>query len=72
MDRQGATLVSKSKKSPAKPINPKLAALIAAVRSGDTKAVATLIGANPEVVKAQDLAGATPLHHAAGLETSPH
>jgi ankyrin repeat protein len=51
----------------AKPIDPKLAALITAVRSGDTKAVGELIAASPELVNAHDRAGATPLHHAAGF-----
>ena len=55
--------------APAKPVDPKLAALIAAVRSGETEAVGKLIAATPELVKAQDRAGATPLHHAAGFGT---
>ena len=53
--------------APAKPVDPKLAALITAVRSGDTKAVGKLITASPELVNAHDRAGATPLHHAAGF-----
>ena len=53
--------------APAKPVDPKLAALITAVRSGDTKAVGQLIAASPELVNAHDQAGATPLHHAAGF-----
>ena len=53
--------------SPAKPVNPKLAALILAIRSGDTKSVVKLIAASPSLVNAQDNAGATPLHHAAGF-----
>src|SRR5262245_37248130 len=53
--------------APPKPINPKLAALIAAVRSGDVKGVTALIDANPSLVNAPDAAGATPLHHAAGF-----
>jgi ankyrin repeat protein len=52
---------------PAKPVDPKLAALISAVRSGDSKAVGKIIATSPELVKAQDSAGATPLHHAAGF-----
>ncbi len=52
---------------PAKKVDPKLAALIRAVRSTDTKAVAKLIAANPDLANAQDGAGATPLHHAAGF-----
>ena len=53
--------------APAKPVDPKLAALITAVRSCDTKAVAKWIAASPGLVNAHDRAGATPLHHAAGF-----
>src|SRR5712692_7807039 len=53
--------------APAKPINPKLAALITAARSGDTEAVGKLIAASPELVSAHDRAGNTPLQHAAGF-----
>ena len=52
---------------PTRPIDPKLSSLIAAVRACDTKAVAKSIAANPALVNAHDLAGATPLHHAAGF-----
>ncbi|MEO8127540.1 MAG: ankyrin repeat domain-containing protein [Bryobacteraceae bacterium] len=52
---------------PAKPVDPKLAALITAVRGGDAKSVEKMLTANPELVKAHDTAGATPLHHAAGF-----
>lgn len=52
---------------PEQPVDPKLAALISAVRSGDTKAAARMIAARPNLVNAQDSAGATPLHHAAGF-----
>src|SRR5215472_9078701 len=50
-----------------KPVDPKLATLISAVRSGDSRAAAKLIAANAELVNAHDAAGATPLHHAAGF-----
>src|SRR5712692_3932857 len=53
--------------APAKPVDPKLAALITAVRSGDTQAAGKSIAASPELVNAHDRAGATPLHHAAGF-----
>src|SRR5690349_18333155 len=52
---------------PAKPVDPKLAALITAVRAGDTKAVEKLIKATPELLNAKDSAGVTPLQHAAGF-----
>lgn len=50
-----------------KPVDPKTAQFISAVRSGETSAVEKLIAADPRIVKAQDLAGSTPLHHAAGF-----
>jgi len=50
-----------------KPVDPRLAALITAVRSADTKLAAKLLAASPELIKAQDRAGATLLHHAAGF-----
>ncbi len=53
--------------APPKPIDPKLAALITAVRSADSKAAAKLIAANPDLVNAHDRAGNTPLMHAAGF-----
>ena len=53
--------------APQKPVDPKLAALVTAVRSGDTKAVGKLITASPGLVNSADRAGATPLHHAAGF-----
>jgi mono/diheme cytochrome c family protein len=54
-------------KAPSKPIDPKLTALITAVRSGDTKAAGELLAASPELVNARDRAGSSPLHHAAGF-----
>ena len=50
-----------------KPVDPRLAALITAIRSGDTAAAKKLLGANPELAKEHDRAGATPLHHAAAF-----
>src|SRR6266704_3169381 len=65
---QGADFrIEVTQEAPAKPIDPKLAALIAAVRTGDTKAAGKLIAASPELVNPHDRAGATPLHHAAGF-----
>ena len=54
-------------KTPSMPVDPKLTALIAAVRSGDTKATGKLLAASPELVNARDRAGSSPLHHAAGF-----
>ena len=65
---QGADFrIQVQEEAPAKPVDPKLAAIISAVRSRDTESVKRLIAASPELVKAQDAAGATPLHHAAGF-----
>jgi len=52
---------------PAKPIDPALAALIVAVRSGTRATVEPVIAAHRDLVNAKDLAGSTPLHHAAAF-----
>ncbi len=67
---QGAEFLLEVKEVAPRPVDPKLASLISAVRSRDTKAVTKLIAANPELVKAQDATGATALHHAAGFGDS--
>ncbi len=51
-----------------KPVDPKLAALISAVRSRDAAAIKKTLR-TPGVVKMQDAAGSTALHHAAGFGT---
>jgi ankyrin repeat protein len=53
--------------APTKPIDPKLAALIAAIRTDTRAAVEPLVARDPEIVKSRDQAGSTPLHHAAGF-----
>src|SRR4029077_16467293 len=53
--------------APAKPVDPKLASLISAIRSGDAKTVGRLIAPHPDLGNAHDRAGATPLHHAAAF-----
>src|SRR4029450_5887356 len=50
-----------------KPIDPKVAGIVSAARSGDKRAIEKLLAADPEIVKARDAAGSTPLHHAAGF-----
>ena len=55
--------------APAKPVDPKLAALITAVRSADAGAFEKLMKRHPEMMKAADNAGSTLLHHAAGFGT---
>lgn len=52
---------------PARPLDPKLAALIDAVRSSRITEIQKLIAANPDLIHASDQAGSTPLHHAAGF-----
>ena len=49
------------------PVDPKVAAVIAAVRSRDRATLETLIAADPALVTSKDAAGSTPLHHAAGF-----
>ena len=49
------------------PVNPQLAALIAAVRAKDLATTSKLLAAHPELINARDRAGATLLHHAAGF-----
>ena len=51
--------------APPKPIDPKLAALINAIRANDTRAVEKAL--TPSLVNAADPSGSTPLHHAAGF-----
>jgi ankyrin repeat protein len=53
--------------APPRPVDPQLAALISAVRTGTASDVERLLKANPGIVNAQDQAGNTPLHHAAGF-----
>ncbi len=52
---------------PVAPIDPKLATLISAIHLGDSKSVNKMLAADPELVRAKDKAGNTPLHHAAGF-----
>jgi ankyrin repeat protein len=54
---------------PARPVDPKVAAVIAAVRSRDRATLEALITADPTLVTSKDAAGSTPLHHAAGFGT---
>ncbi len=54
---------------PPKPIDPKLAEVIAAVRSKSRSNVEMLLKANPELLEATDNAKSTLVHHAAGFGT---
>jgi ankyrin repeat protein/mono/diheme cytochrome c family protein len=53
--------------APIPPLEPKAASLIAAVRSSDLAAIQRLLKADPALLKAQDRAGSSLLHHAAGF-----
>ncbi|MDQ1470141.1 MAG: hypothetical protein QOJ99_1621 [Bryobacterales bacterium] len=65
---QGAEFRTELKaEAPPKPVDPKVTALIAAVRSGTTAEVAKAIAADPELLKGKDNGGSTPLHHAVGF-----
>jgi ankyrin repeat protein/mono/diheme cytochrome c family protein len=52
--------------APRIPVDPRVTALIAAVRAGNRPEIERQIAASPEVVKGKDEGGSTALHHAAG------
>jgi len=52
--------------APLKPVDPKVTALIAAVRGGNRHEIEQQIAASPELVKGKDAGDSTALHHAAG------
>ena len=52
--------------SPRRPVDPKVAALIAAIRAGNRPEIERQIAASSEAVKWKDEGGSTALHHAAG------
>ena len=52
---------------PPRPLDPKLKALIVAVRGQDTAAVRKLLQEDPELAKGKDRSDSTLLHHAAGF-----
>ena len=56
--------------APPRPIDPKLAAVIAAVRAGDRAKLKGLIDVEPALMSSKDPGGSTPLHHAAGFGTA--
>ena len=56
--------------APPAAIDPKLAALVSAIRARESATVERLIGADPSLVSARDAGGSTPLHHAAAFGTS--
>src|SRR5215510_13144879 len=52
--------------APQKLVDPKVTALIAAVRAGNRSEIERQIAASPELIKGKDAGGSTALHHAAG------
>ncbi len=58
-----------AEEAPPRPMDPALAELISAVRMSDAQRVKALLAAHPELLKAKDPSGTTPLHHAAGFGT---
>ena len=53
--------------APAAALDPRVASLISAVRLSDTRRVQSMLAGEPALMKAQDGAGSTLLHHAAGF-----
>jgi ankyrin repeat protein len=65
---QGAEFRTELKpEAPPKPVDPKVTALISAVRTAPVAEVAKLLAADRTLVNAKDSNGSTPLHHAAGF-----
>ena len=65
---QGADWVLEITEEPKpKPVDPKAAAIISAIRAGDDAAVAKALTADPQSVNLRDASASTPLHHAAGF-----
>jgi ankyrin repeat protein len=64
---QGAEFRTTIVEAPPKPTDPRVATLVAAVRTESADAVAALIAKDADGVKARDAAGSTPLHHAAAF-----
>src|SRR5262249_28198143 len=65
---QGADFrIEVQEEAPPQPVDPKLANLLTAIRSRGDAILEKLIGETPDLVKARDQEGSTPLHHAAGF-----
>jgi ankyrin repeat protein len=52
--------------APRRPVDPKVMALVGAVRTGNRSEIEQLIAASPELISGKDAGGSTALHHAAG------
>jgi hypothetical protein len=64
---QGAEFRTTIVEAPPKPTDPRVAALVAAVRVQSADAVAKLLASDPDAAKARDAASSTLLHHAAAF-----
>jgi ankyrin repeat protein len=64
---QGAEFRTTIVEAPPKPTDPRVAALVAAVRVQSAEAVAKLLASDSDAAKARDAAGSTLLHHAAAF-----
>jgi len=64
---QGAEFRTTIVEAPPKPTDPRVAALVAAVRVQSADAVAKLLASDSDAAKARDAAGSTLLHHAAAF-----
>jgi len=64
---QGAEFRTTIVEAPPKPTDPRVAALVAAVRTQPAGAVAELVKHDPDAIRARDAAGSTLLHHAAAF-----
>jgi ankyrin repeat protein len=64
---QGVEFKTTIAEEAAQPTDPRIAALVAAVRTQTADVVATLLEANPDATVVRDQAGSTLLHHAAGF-----
>src|SRR5215475_3422682 len=53
--------------APRKPVDPKVMALVAAVRAGNRYEIEQQVAASPELIGGKDAGGSTALHHAAGF-----
>ncbi|MBY0508284.1 MAG: ankyrin repeat domain-containing protein [Bryobacteraceae bacterium] len=67
---QGADFrITVTDEAPAAPVDPQLAAFIAATRASNLTVMRQMIAAQPKLVSARDSAQSTALHHAAGFGT---
>lgn len=64
---QGAEFRTEIAAAPPRPLDPRLAAIITAVRTQSAADVRRLLDAHPDAIRATDAAGSTLLHHAAGF-----